>query len=119
MITQLLTDQRAIIRSGDIYRDYIYVKEIGSIITKLINSEFNGPVNIGTGIPMKIMDIVNQIGSVMGKQELIQFTSGKHDPYKVVIANTEVLHTKLGYKTRADFGLALNETIEYWKSQLI
>lgn len=119
VITQLLSDQKAIIRSGDLFRDYIYVKEIGSIIAKLVNSDFTGPVNVGTGIPMSIMDIVNQIGNALGKQELIQFVNHKQSPYKVVVANTDVLNTKLCYRTKADFSLALNETIDYWKSQLI
>jgi nucleoside-diphosphate-sugar epimerase len=117
VITQLLNDQKAIIRSGDLYRDYIYVKDIGSIITELVDSDFTGPVNVARGIPLKIKDIVNKIGSLLGKQELIHFENNDKSPHKLVVANTEVLHTKIGYTTKVDMSLALEETIDYWKSQ--
>jgi len=117
VITQLLNDQWAVIQSGDLLRDYIYVKDIGLIITELIKSEFTGPVNIGTGMPMKIRDIEHRIGRALEKQDLIQFESNEQNPYRVVTANTEVLQSKLHYNTISNFDLAIKETIDYWKSK--
>lgn len=113
VITRLMKNEVAEIRSGNLYRDYIYVKDIGKILSKLIDIDFEGPINVGTGKPAKLGDMVDQIGQVLDRKNLLKFNPDTEEHPKVVVANTEILNSNL-FNSFCSFEKGLEETLKFW-----
>ena len=60
--------------NGEQLRDFIYVKDVVSIIEWFLdNSELNGLFNVGTGIPRSFNDIAKAVFSNSNKKEKIKY----------------------------------------------
>ena len=60
--------------NGEQLRDFIYVKDVVSIIEWFLdNSEINGLFNVGTGIPRSFNDIAKAVFSNSNKKEKIKY----------------------------------------------
>ena len=61
-------------KNGEQLRDFIYVKDVVSIIEWFLdNSEINGLFNVGTGIPRSFNDIAKAVFSNSNKKEKIKY----------------------------------------------
>ena len=61
-------------KNGEQLRDFIYVKDVVSIIEWFLdNSELNGLFNVGTGIPRSFNDIAKAVFSNSNKKEKIKY----------------------------------------------
>ena len=57
--------------NGEQLRDFIYVKDVVSIIEWFLdNSELNGLFNVGTGIPRSFNDIAKAVSNSNKKKKL-------------------------------------------------
>ena len=71
-------------------RDYIHVKDVVRAIAYIMPSEFTGVIDIGTGVPVSVMDIAKAMGRDLPIQ---RDTPGEPD---TLCADTTAL-TKLGW----------------------
>ena len=66
--------------------DYIHVSDVAKIFEVfLLNEDARGIVNVGTGKAYKIKEILMKIADMMGKENLLEFSSGSNT---YVIADT-------------------------------
>ena len=102
---------------GNQIRDYLYVKDAASALVELLNSDIEGPINIGSGKHLKIRDIIDLISEKIGNHSLIQLggISGNLDPIRLVPQLTR-LTDELGWKPKIDIELALEKTISWWNN---
>jgi len=73
--------------SGNQIRDYLDVKEAGSMITKVALGCLQGPINICSGVPVSIRTLAEKIADEYGKRDLLKFgikPSNITDPEYVV-----------------------------------
>ena len=62
----------AVIRSGELIRDYMDVKEVGKQIVEVAISEIEDAVNICSGSPITVGEFAQRIATECGKPELLQ-----------------------------------------------
>ena len=61
-------------KNGEQLRDFIYVKDVVSIIEWFIdNKKINGLFNVGTGIPRSFNDIAKAVFQNSNKREKIKY----------------------------------------------
>ena len=116
VITALLGGVPIQCTSGDQIRDYIYVKDVARALAMLTTSPHTGPVNIGRGRGTRVKDLVNTIGDLIGRRELLELgalPTREFDPAEIT-ADIGVLHS-LGFEPKYDLRTGLLESIEYWK----
>jgi CDP-glucose 4,6-dehydratase len=122
-IRSLLNNQRPIIRSnGEYIRDYIYIKDVvdaylnvaESITKKNISGE---AFNFSTESRMTVIEIVNEIRSIMDKEELepqILNLNLKEIPEQLLSA--EKAHKILGWYPQYDLKKGISETVEWYRN---
>ncbi|PZD97849.1 NAD(P)-dependent oxidoreductase [Paenibacillus sambharensis] len=118
VIRSLLANQNARCSHGKQIRDFLHVKDVAeALVTLLLSTTINGTVNICSGRPVSIMDIVTRISGYMGKSELVEFgalnCSEKEAP--LVIGDPARLLTETDWKPRISLPQGIADTVEWWR----
>ncbi|PIN67302.1 MAG: NAD-dependent dehydratase, partial [Candidatus Altarchaeum sp. CG12_big_fil_rev_8_21_14_0_65_33_22] len=68
----LLNNKKVELRSHGLQiRDYLHVDDVAQGLICLLNEEKTSTYNIGSGNPVRVRDLVNHIGEILGKKKLI------------------------------------------------
>ena len=122
-ILSLLNNKRPVIRSNGKYiRDYIYIKDIVDAYINLAESItkkniYGEAFNFSNESRMTVIEIVNKISSIMGKEKLesqILNLNLKEIPEQSLSA--EKAHEILGWYSKYDLGKGLSETVDWYKN---
>lgn len=113
VIDKLSKGEEVIIKSGNLYKDYMYAKDIAGAFVSLLDSEVEGSVNICTGIPVSIKDFVLEIGKQMGKENLIVFKDEQSNQPPVIVGDNSRLTNEVGYSIKYDLKSAINEILKF------
>jgi nucleoside-diphosphate-sugar epimerase len=116
VIRSLLQNQPALCTNGHQLRDFLHVEDVASAFVSLLESQVVGPVNIGSGIPIAVRDVLNEIARCIGRPDLIVFgaRSSAGEP-AAIWANIERLTKQILWVPRYDLRLGLEQTIEWWR----
>jgi len=118
VINSLLEGKPAQCSHGNQIRDYLYVSDAAEAFTALLESNVEGPINIGSGEPVKIKKIISHTAEKLGESRRVHFgalPSPEGEP-PVLVADTQKLFTQLGWRPKIDLDEGLNRTINWWKS---
>lgn len=119
VILNLLRGKEAETSDGTQIRDFLYVEDIARAFVNLLNSEATGAVNIGSGEGVTLRSIIEKIGELTGRPELLRIGAipqAPGDTPKVVADNTLLRNT--GWIQKYDLEAGLRETIDYWQHRL-
>ncbi|MFH1772966.1 MAG: NAD-dependent epimerase/dehydratase family protein [Patescibacteria group bacterium] len=72
--------------SGEVIRDYIYVKDCVRVIKNLIDKNiYNDIINIGSGLGYSVNEVLNMIKKITGDFKINRLESRKFDVPKIVL----------------------------------
>jgi len=120
IICSLLKMKIAYCSHGKQIRDFLFIEDAGDAFVKLLESDVTGPVNIASGLPISIKEIVNKIAKKIGNDFLIKYGTVQTDVNEphLLIADTTRLNNEVGWLPKYDLDLGLEKTIEWWASYL-
>ncbi|MBX9690249.1 MAG: NAD(P)-dependent oxidoreductase [Candidatus Obscuribacterales bacterium] len=120
VINSLLKNEAARCSPGAQIRDFMHVDDVARAFAEICAADICGPINIGSGRQISIHDLVEQIGFLIGKPELLQFgaLSGNQDEAPLVLAKTARLESELGFSPRISLEEGLQDCIESWRSSM-
>lgn len=121
VIISVLNGKAALCSHGTQIRDFLYVKDVASAFVALLESDVRGPVNIASGQPMALKDIVRKIGEKLHRPDLIclgALPAAKDEP-PLLVADVRRLHEEVGWTPEYNIDSGLDETIEWWKENLV
>ena len=120
IINALLQAQPAPCTTGNQIRDYLFVEDVADAFVRLLDSPVTGPVNIASGKPVSIREIIELIGTKIGHEELIRYgqlaTSSSEAPF--IVADNRRLLNEVGWTQHNDLDRGLERTISWWKKVL-
>jgi len=79
--------------SGNQIRDFLNVQVAGSMVAKVAMGDIQGPVNICSGVPITVRELVEQVADEYGRRDLLRFGARPDnllDPSCVVGVKTEL-----------------------------
>ncbi len=120
VVNSLLRGEDVLCTHGDQIRDYIYVKDAAGALTKLLDSGVEGPVNIASGRPVVLKDLIGAAAGIAGQPRLVRLgalAASKDDP-PLLLANTKRLEEELGWRSQYTLMEGLTETVEWWRHKL-
>ena len=97
-------------------RSFCYVDDLIEGLIKFMDSNINGPINLGNPNETKILDLAKIISNKLGINESFVFNPlPKDDPLKrkPIIKNAK---EKLNWEPQIDLDFGLEKTIDYFKS---
>ncbi|WP_310830501.1 NAD-dependent epimerase/dehydratase family protein [Paenibacillus pedocola] len=120
VILSLLKGDQAKCSHGQQIRDYLYVKDAAKALVKLLDTQIEGPVNVGSGEPIRLLEIVYTIADILGRKELIHLNAipAPKDEPGIVLADVERLKQDVGWNETVTLEKGLYETIEWWRLYL-
>ena len=111
VIDKLSKDEKVIIKSGDLIKDYMYSKDIAGAFAKFLDSKVEGSVNICTGKAIKIKEFVLEISRQLKKEHLICFETVESNQPPMIVGNNDRLLKEVNYNLKYDFKKAIGEII--------
>lgn len=54
-------------------RDFLFIEDVASALVALLLSEVEGPINIGSGLPVTLRYLLETLGDEIGRRELLRF----------------------------------------------
>jgi nucleoside-diphosphate-sugar epimerase len=118
VIHSLLQGKTAFCTHGEQLRDFLYVEDVAAAFVALLESDTEGVVNIASGEPIALKDIVYAIAEQLGRQDLVQLgaiPSSTSDPKKL-IANVERLKREVGFEPSFKLKQGINLSINSIKN---
>ncbi len=115
VIRSLLKGERAKCTHGRQIRDFLYVEDVADAVVALLDSKVEGVVNIASGEPTTVRQIVELIAAMLGAQDRVDFgavTPVATDP-PVAVANVNRLQFEVGWRPRWTLEKGLASTIEW------
>jgi nucleoside-diphosphate-sugar epimerase len=107
----------ALCSEGKQILDFTHVEDAATAFVALLESELQGPVNIGSGNPVSLRVVLEEIGRQLGRSDLIRFgartTSSEPDRYW---ANVQRLVKEAGWVPHYDLENGIKQTIAWWRN---
>jgi len=111
--------EEALCSEGAQTLDFIHVKDVSAAFVSLLESKLQGAVNIGTGQPVTVREVLQEIGKKTGKANLIRLGArARSAQTEWLWANMEKLRSYSNWKPQFDLVSGLNDTIQWWRGHL-
>jgi nucleoside-diphosphate-sugar epimerase len=119
VIGSLLRKQPALCSSGDQVRDFLHVSDVASAFVAMLSSDIRGTVNIASGRPVAIRDVVLRIGAELGCTELLKLGARPTPPDDppLLVADVRRLSQELAWRPEIDLETGLSGTIAWWRER--
>ena len=116
VMLSLLHGQTAKVTAGEQIRDFLHVEDVARALVAVADSELTGPVNIGSGRPVSIREIVERIGVLTGRPDLISLGEIPYDPGdpRFICADNRKLREGTEWRPAVGLDEGLRATLEWW-----
>lgn len=120
VIRALLKGEPVECTDGRQLRDFLYVKDVAAAFVALLESPIAGPINIASGRPLAIKDLILKIAEKMNRADLVRLGTLRRPPDDppLLVADTTRLKNELGWSPQYDLDTGVDETIRWWREQL-
>jgi nucleoside-diphosphate-sugar epimerase len=119
VIRSLLQDQPARCSHGNQVRDFLHVADVAGAFAALLDNTVTGAINIASGQPVTLKDLIYRIADQLNRRDLIQLgaipTAATEPP--LLVADVRQLNTKVDWQPIYDLDKGLAHTIEWWRNR--
>jgi nucleoside-diphosphate-sugar epimerase len=115
VINSLFSGELARCTHGNQWRDFMHVRDVASAFVHLLNSDVCGPVNIASGIPVTIRDVVNVVANKLNSIEKVEFgvlEAPQNDP-PFLVADNRRLKNEVRWEPEFNLFAGIVDTIEH------
>ncbi|MFZ3059425.1 MAG: NAD(P)-dependent oxidoreductase [Candidatus Methanoperedens sp.] len=117
VVNSLLQDEQANCTHGHQIRDFLYVQDVASAFVALLNSRVEGPINIASGQPVSLQQVVYSIADKLERRDMVRLGSipvFDNEP-PLIVADIRRLTNEVGWKQKFNLDSGLKQTIQWWK----
>jgi len=119
VIRSLLKEEPARCSHGEQVRDFLHVTDVAGAFVALLDSDVSGPINIASGQPVMLKEVIYQIAEIIGRPDLVQLgaiPASLGDP-PFLLASVNRLREEVGWQPQISLVAGLRDTIDWWRSQ--
>jgi nucleoside-diphosphate-sugar epimerase len=100
-------------------RDFMHVCDVASAFATLLDSDVNGPVNIGSGDAVTVRSVLELIAQETGNANCIEFGARplSEKESSIVEADVTRLSHEVDYKPKYTLREGLAETVAWWRTE--
>ena len=115
----LIRGEPARLTLGEQVRDVLHVEDAASALWAVARSDYVGPVNVASGVPVRVVEIARQLGDIVGRPDLLQIGALPYRPSEpqVLLADTSQLRDTIGWRPAYDLTAGLTHAVDWWQEQ--
>ena len=120
VIRSLIKGEEAKCTPGEQIRDFLHVADVAGAFAALLDSEVSGPVNIASGRPVAVKEVIQTIAAQLGREELVKLgalPARSGEPH-LLVADAARLEREVQHVPRYDLAEGLRQTIGWWQRAL-
>jgi nucleoside-diphosphate-sugar epimerase len=120
VIRNLLRGREAAMSHGRQVRSFLHVADVGAAFAAVLDSDLEGPVNIGSDERIALADLVGRLGRRIGWPELVRLgaRAAARDEPRLLVPEVRRLRDEAGWRPRSTLDEGLSDTIEWWRRAL-
>lgn len=120
VIRSLLLGEKAKCTHGNQIRDFLYVEDVADAFVALLESEVEGAVNIASGEPLSLKDLVQMIGKKLDRLDLVHMGAIQVPDHEkpLVVGDVTRLSKELMWFPKYSLAEGIDKTIEWWRPEL-
>lgn len=117
IIDNIIHKQVINIKHPGYLRDYIYIDDVAQIFTQLISDPYVGPINIGSGKAIAIIDIAQLISKILLGSVSIstEITAHEQNIDSIIEADISLLTSALSFEPKYNLKTGITNTINWYK----
>jgi nucleoside-diphosphate-sugar epimerase len=118
VIGALLDGRPALCSHGRQVRDFLHVADVAAAFAALLDADdVTGPVNVASGQPVTIAELVGLIGRACGRPELIELGAlpPRPDDPPLLVAAVDRLHAEVGFVPERTLAHGVASTVDWWR----
>ena len=118
VIESLLAGETAECTHGQQVRDYLHVEDVAGACTALLQSSVEGSVNVGSGVPTRLQDMIYTVADAIGTRSRVALGARSASPNEppLLVANPARLQERVGWRPSFTLREGLLDTVEWWRS---
>jgi nucleoside-diphosphate-sugar epimerase len=119
VIRALLASREAEVGDGTQWRDLMHTDELARAFVALLDSPVKGPVNVASGEPVRLADVIALIAEQIGRPELVRLGAlapRAGDPPKL-LADVGRLRREVGFHPKSGLVEGIEQTIRWWRER--
>jgi nucleoside-diphosphate-sugar epimerase len=115
----LLAGREAPVTHATQVRDFLAVEELGDAFAALLESSVQGPVNLASGEPIVLRQLIETIARATGRPELVRFGAVEARPGEPaeLLADVARLRDEVGWRPRETLTAGVARTVDWWRAQ--
>jgi nucleoside-diphosphate-sugar epimerase len=120
VIRHLLMNQEALCTHGRQIRSFLHVADVGAAFASLLDSEIQGPVNIGSDERIALADLIERIARETGRTDLVRLGARNPptDEPTLLVPDIRRLRDEVGWRPRFTLDAGITDTVDWWRGQL-
>jgi nucleoside-diphosphate-sugar epimerase len=101
-------------------RDYTDVRDVGAALARVVTSDVSGPINVASGTPVSIAEIVTTLARLASRVDLVQLGAlpDRLDEPPRIVANVARLRNEVGAEMPRPLAQGLAETLDFWRDAI-
>ncbi len=117
VIASLLRGEKARCTHGNQIRDFLHVEDVATAFVTLLDSAVEGAVNIASGSPITLRDVVLTAADCLGACERVQFgaiPAPENEP-PLLVGDVRRLSKEVLWKRKYDLAAGIAQAVDYWR----
>ena len=117
VVQSILREQSALCTHGRQIRDFLCVEDAADALVALLDSNVEGPVNIASGQPVSVADVIQEIANQLERPNLVQLGARPAPETEPPLLSADIarLRDEVEWSPRYDLATGIAETIDWWK----
>jgi len=101
-------------------RDFLHVEDVASAFVSLLMNPVQGPVNIASGCPVTLRDVVMTAADCLNARERVQFGAlpAPVDEPPRIVGSVGRLNDEVGWRPKYDLAAGMAQNIQCWRERL-
>ncbi len=120
VIRHLLMNREALCTHGRQIRSFLHVADVGAAFAQLLDSDLQGPVNIGSGESIALADLIGRIADEIGRPDLVRLGArgAPSDEPLLLVPDVSRLRDELRWRPQLSLTEGIRDAVAWWRGRL-